>query len=192
MTLCANRVIAFTKAPRSSVRYLSMTMTRRSIAFACALALVACNEGPTATASSSAPTPATPQATAATPSNAQASPSAPPAVHLGEAISGPEVALADVAKDPNSFAGKSFTTRGTVTAVCQEMGCWMEIKDASNGAHLRMHGHSFFVPKTASGRQARVQATLVPNGAAKSCADEGCASKDLALLQLDATGVELD
>jgi hypothetical protein len=114
-------------------------------------------------------------------------------VHLGEAISGPEVLLSDVAKDPSTFAGRSFTTHGTVTAVCQEMGCWMEIKDASSGAHLRMHGHSFFVPKTASGRQARVQATLVGSGAPKACADEGeCASKNVALLQLDATGVELD
>jgi hypothetical protein len=102
------------------------------------------------------------------------------------------VPLADIAKDPAKYANRTVTTTGKVTAVCQEMGCWMEIKDASNGAHLRMHGHSFFVPKTANGRQARVQATLLPSGAAKACADDECASKNLALLQLDATGVELD
>jgi hypothetical protein len=167
------------------VRYAFTTMSRRSIALSCALALVACNQGPTSGAAppeSAPPTPTTPAATA----------SASNAIHLGGPVSAPEVALADVAKDPSSFTGRAFTTHGTVTAVCQEMGCWMEIKDASNGAHLRMHGHSFFVPKTANGRQARVQATLVPSGAAKACADDECASKNLALLQLDATGVELD
>ena len=102
------------------------------------------------------------------------------------------MALADVAKDPARFTGQPFTTRGTVTAVCQEMGCWMEIKDSETQAHLRMHGHSFFVPKTASGHSARIQATLVPSGAPAACGDPSCAPKDLAMLQLDATGVELD
>jgi hypothetical protein len=103
------------------------------------------------------------------------------------------VTLADIAKNPASFAGRAFTTRGVVTAVCQEMGCWMEMKDSGSGAHLRMHGHSFFVPKNASGRTARVEATLVPDGAPKACGgEEACAGTGLAQLQLDATGVELD
>jgi hypothetical protein len=191
MTLCAKRVIVFRKAPPPPVRYLSTTMNRSPIALACAFAFAACNQGPSSSAAVAEPAPAIAPATPAAPAIA-ATPTGGQSVRLGAAISAPEVALADVAKDPESFAGRSFTTRGTVTAVCQSMGCWMEIKDASNGAHLRMHGHSFFVPKTASGRQARVQATLVPNGAAKACADEECASKNLALLQLDATGVELD
>jgi len=162
-------------------------MTRGLIGLSSALALAACNV--------TAPAPPSPSAAASPPPPAAPVASAPAAalvVRLGEPISAQEVALADVAKAPETFAGRSFTTRGTVTAVCQEMGCWMEIKDASNGAHLRMHGHSFFVPKTASGRVARVQATLVPSGAPKACADDSCASKNLALLQLDATGVELD
>ena len=148
------------------------------VAFVCA-----CNTSPPSTEAPPAPS-ATPTQPAATPRSA---------VHLGDAITAPDVLLSDIAKDPGSFAGRSFTTRGTVSAVCQEMGCWMEIKDGSSGAHLRMHGHSFFVPKTASGRTARVQAMIVPAGAPKACAGEAeCAGKDLALLQLDATGVELD
>ena len=99
--------------------------------------------------------------------------------------------LADVAKDPAHFSGRPFSTRGVVTAVCQEMGCWMEIKDATTGAHIRMHGHTFFVPRTASGHQARVQATLVASGAPAACNEPECAPKDLSMLQLDATGVEL-
>jgi hypothetical protein len=160
-------------------------MMRGSLLLSSVALLAACNHG----SQSSAERSAAPPASAVT---GQVAPSGS-AVRLGEPISAQEVSLADVARDPAHFTGRPFTTHGTVTSVCQEMGCWMEIKDAATGAHLRMHGHSFFVPKSSVGRRARVQATLVPSNAPKACADEAeCAPKDLALLQLDATGVELD
>lgn len=118
----------------------------------------------------------------------------PAALRLGEPVSALPVALSDVAKHPLAFEGRALATSGTVTAVCQNMGCWMEIRDEASSAHIRMHGHSFFIPKTASGRHARVQATVVPAEAAKEC-DENAApgsAKDLARVELDATGVELD
>jgi hypothetical protein len=123
-------------------------------------ALVACNTGSKETA---APEPA---------------PSAPaaPAITLGTPIetSVQKVTLTDVAKNPNAFVGKKFATTGTVTAVCQHMGCWMEIKDESSEAHIKMAGHAFFVPKSASGKKARVLGTLVKSEAAEgACSDEG-------------------
>ena len=126
-----------------------------------ALALVACNtSAPKETAK--ADPPATP------------APTAEAALHLGAPIeaSAEKVALADVAKNPTAFVGKKFATTGTVTAVCQHMGCWMEIKDDSSEAHIKMAGHAFFVPKTASGHKARILATLVKNEAEGACADE--------------------
>ena len=114
------------------------------------------------------------------------------------------VALADVAKDPAAFKGQSITTAGTVTSVCQHMGCWMEIKDDASQAHIKMAGHGFFVPKTASGHKAKVMATIVSddddsNGPACMHSGGDCkleAEKQmghkLAKLQLEATGVELD
>jgi Domain of unknown function (DUF4920) len=113
----------------------------------------------------------------------------------------PMVALSDVAKNPSAYDGKSITTTGTVTSVCQSMGCWMEIKDDSGQAHIKMAGHGFFVPKTASGHKAKVMATLASEP--DSCGEDDCkpkagakpaAGKDgqLAKLQLVATGVELD
>jgi hypothetical protein len=54
-----------------------------------------------------------------------------------------------------------------------------------------MHGHDFFVPKTASGHVARVQATVV-KGSDEECAEKGPAGGTLAKVELDATGVELD
>ena len=111
---------------------------------------------------------------------------------LGGPVTAALVPLSDIAKNPGQYANKTIATEGEITSVCQEMGCWMEIKDASGMAHVRMHGHKFFIPKSASGRMARVQATVL------ATPDEGCGdsppppSKPLAKVDLDATGVELD
>jgi Domain of unknown function (DUF4920) len=106
---------------------------------------------------------------------------------LGERITSPVVPLADVAKDPVRFQDHVFATTGKITAVCQEMGCWMQLEDASGSAHVRMHGHTFFVPKTSPGHVARVQGTLVKPAGATDC-EEGKSAK----LEFDATGVEID
>jgi len=129
--------------------------------------------------------------------------SAPPAASaapknvLGQAIpaNAPDVPLASIAKEPKAFVGKTITTTGTVTSVCQHMGCWMEIKDEVTQAHVSMAGHGFFVPKTASGRKARVQGTLTSAPDEESECNEEAAKqmgKPVAKLQLEATGVELD
>ena len=116
---------------------------------------------------------------------------------LGAPISGdvPVVSLAALVTDPAAYKGKPFVTTGTVTSVCQEMGCWMEIKDDATEAHIKMAGEKFFVPKTSAGHKARVQGALVDAaGGDVECNDE--ASKQMgqkvAKLQLEATGVELD
>ena len=119
------------------------------------------------------------------------------ASHMGAPITAgaPVVALAAVVKDPASYKGKPFVTTGTVTAVCQQMGCWMEIKDDATEAHIKMAGEKFFVPKTSAGHKARVQGTLVEvAGGDVECAEEAAAQtgKQVAKVQLEATGVELD
>ena len=140
------------------------------IVFSAAVLLSGCNTGPKDTnvhpepkfAPSATPAPVPP------PEGAQG------ALRLGAPIesSVDKVALADIAKNPNAFVGKKFATTGTVTAVCQHMGCWMEIKDDAGEAHIKMAGHAFFVPKTASGHKARVLATLVKSDEDPPCADE--------------------
>lgn len=136
----------------------------RSLAVLAVPLLVACNTG-----SKAAPEPA-PSAAPAPPATASA------ALHLGAPIEGSaqKVALADVAKKPDAYVGKTFSTTGTVTAVCQHMGCWMELKDDSGSdAHVKMAGHKFFVPKDASGKKARVLAKLEKSENAGSCEGEG-------------------
>ncbi|MDP9148895.1 MAG: DUF4920 domain-containing protein [Myxococcota bacterium] len=113
---------------------------------------------------------------------------------LGERVTSELVPLASIARDPRRYEDRVVATAGTVTAVCQEMGCWMEIQDASSRARVRMHGHTFFVPKTASGHIARVQAKVVRMKSGQDDCDEAPESGEgaSARVALDATGVELD
>jgi hypothetical protein len=167
---------------------MSMHRTRTALVLASiaalALSAAACSTEPRpsiepAMADPAAPKPAQPaQPTApAAPSPAAPSPGAREGlVRLGSPIdaAAKTVTLASVAKDPSAFRGKTFATTGTVTAVCQHMGCWMEIKDDASEAHVKMAGHSFFVPKDASGRKARVLATLETSDVEPAaCAEEG-------------------
>lgn len=139
----------------------SEAMRNLVVLAAIGLALGACNKA----APTPEPAPAPPPPAA----------SAEGVLRLGAPIEGPSenVTLADVAKNPQAFVGKKLTTTGTVTAVCQHMGCWMEIKDESSEAYVKMAGHAFFVPKTASGRKARVLGTLVADETQQgACEDE--------------------
>jgi hypothetical protein len=107
-------------------------------------------------------------------------------------------ALTDIVKEPAKFTGHTIRTEGVVSAVCKSMGCWMEIADESGAAHIKMAGHSFFVPREASGHRAVVQGRML------SAPDEGgtCAMKDgcredheketgrIAKVEIEATGVQ--
>jgi hypothetical protein len=112
---------------------------------------------------------------------------------LGEPITSRFVALADIANSPARYQDQLVATTGKVTAVCQEMGCWMEIGDESAQAHIKMHGHAFFVPKTASGHMARVQARVLRSNE-EECSESPPPQQKhaVAKVELDATGVELD
>jgi hypothetical protein len=114
-------------------------------------------------------------------------------VKLGAPIgASPMVSLASIARDTTKYARTSVKTEGRVIAVCQAMGCWMEIADANGEAHVRMKGHSFFIPKTASGRRAIVEATVLPRPDNGECEQEAAqATGQVVKVELDATGVEL-
>jgi hypothetical protein len=165
-------------------------MRRTSIVLAAMLVLasrlVACSKD----AGPSADKPSPEKPSAEKPSSDKPSNSAPAGtLALGEPITSPLVALAEIAKEPGRFRDRVIATSGKVTSVCREMGCWMELEDATGRAHVRMHGHTFFVPKTAPGHIARVQATLVKPSAGSDDCEEG---KVAAKVELDATGVEID
>jgi hypothetical protein len=109
---------------------------------------------------------------------------------FGQAVTAAQVPLGQIAKAPGAFKDKTIATSGTVTAVCQEQGCWLALADSGSQATVRMHAHAFFVPpKTTKGRKARVQGTVVMVKDGKECDDMAAQG---ASLELDATGVELE
>lgn len=117
---------------------------------------------------------------------------------FGEAITVADVTpLSDVLESPEKFADKTIRTEGVVTAVCKSMGCWMELSDEREQAHVTMASHSFFVPKDADGHRAIVQGTVTPGQPEDQCGNkDGCyedakkATGKVAKLEIVATGVE--
>jgi hypothetical protein len=103
--------------------------------------------------------------------------------------------LASLVTEPARFSTKTVRTEGVVSAVCQAMGCWMEIVDDAGQAHVKMAGHSFFIPKEASGHHAVVQGRLL-SSAGPACAANDCNSNSKPMAgrgeqaQIEATGVE--
>lgn len=99
--------------------------------------------------------------------------------------------LPTIVKDPSGYNAKTIRTEGMVSAVCQSMGCWMQIADTSGKAHIKMAGHSFFVPKESSGHRAVVQGKVTGSDAPNACSDkDNCGNQEVTQVQIEATGVE--
>jgi hypothetical protein len=166
-----------------------MDMGKRAFLLAVAVAAIGCESGgPRPASKAGAPASAAPAAALAAAAPAAATPTqfgAP----LGKS---PVVALADIVHQSGKYARTMVKTEGKVTAVCQAAGCWMEISDVNGEAHVRMGGHSFFVPKSASGRRAIVEGTVLPKPDNGECEQEAFeATGRTVKVELDATGVEL-
>ncbi len=99
-------------------------------------------------------------------------------------------ALDALVREPAKYEAKTVRTEGMVSAVCKSMGCWMEIADPAGQAHIKMAGHSFFVPKDASGHRAVVQGTVL-KPESDHCSEEAKAQTGaVAKIEIEATGVE--
>lgn len=71
-----------------------------------------------------------------------------------------ELVLADVLKDPSPHVGQTIKTRGEVARVCQNMGCWLELRTDDQRLRVPMAGHALSIPQDAIGRSATVQGEL--------------------------------
>ncbi len=73
----------------------------------------------------------------------------------------PPIPLASITGDPARFAGQTVKTEGTITQVCQRMGCWMELQaEGTPPVRVPMAGHRFFLPRDVSGRLATIEGTV--------------------------------
>ncbi len=69
--------------------------------------------------------------------------------------------ISAILADPDAYVGKRLQIRGKVRAVCERMGCWMELADAE-GKKLRVKvedGEIVF-PKSAVGKTAIAEGKL--------------------------------
>lgn len=171
---------------------------RLCLSLALPLTALACTKAPEPVAASAEPT--TPANSAAAVASAASQAAASPKTPLSQKTFGASISettttpLASIVEDASKFIDRTVRTEGTVTAVCKSMGCWMEIGDDVGQVHVKMSGHTFFVPKTSAGHRAIVQGKIIaPDG--ETCGDS-CRSHakpgtgKMAAIELVATGVE--
>lgn len=62
-------------------------------------------------------------------------------------------------EQPERYVGKTVRVDGTVSAVCQGMGCWLEISDPTigRGVRFKVQDGVIVFPRDAAGRKASAQ-----------------------------------
>ncbi len=80
----------------------------------------------------------------------------------GKAISSnPAVTIKELQSNKNKYLGKTVKIEGTITEVCQQMGCWFYVNDGTGTIYvdLGMKGN-FTIPKNSAKSHVIVEGTL--------------------------------
>lgn len=115
----------------------------------------------------------------------------------GDPLSDRELtSLATIAGDAQTYAGQVVKTEGEIAAVCQRMGCWMEMRaEGVEPIRVPMAGHNFFLPKDVSGRHATIEGEVAVRELSaderEHLESEGALATAQAL-QISATGVVIN
>lgn len=90
----------------------------------------------------------------------------PPGQRIGADIAPREsVRFSVVDAEPAKFTDHEVLVEGTIKAVCQNMGCWMQLEDAGHTAVVRWEtgcGGKYAFPKDAAGKRVLVQGKFEP------------------------------
>jgi hypothetical protein len=71
------------------------------------------------------------------------------------------VKVADLAKKPEKFKGKTVRLEGVVKEVCQGRGCWVEVAAPGGASFMaRSLDHSILLPKDCQGRSIVVEGVV--------------------------------
>ena len=84
-------------------------------------------------------------------------------LRLGKPIDVTSVtAIPDLLARPDAYVGKTVLIEGTITEVCQNMGCWINIKDTSSGEvlQIKVNDGDIVFPKESVGKKAVAQGTF--------------------------------
>ncbi|MCA9523358.1 MAG: DUF4920 domain-containing protein [Myxococcales bacterium] len=86
------------------------------------------------------------------------------------------VELAELMRDPASFAADRLEIRGVVQDVCRKKGCWLLLKSGKHVMRVRFVRYSFFVPTNSKGYgvtvYGRAKVTMIPERLARHYAEE--------------------
>lgn len=78
-------------------------------------------------------------------------------VKLGKPLTLKETTpIAKINGNPEAFVGKTVQVKGKVADVCQAMGCWMNLVDASGGdpVRIKVNDGEIVFPETSMGKTA--------------------------------------
>jgi Domain of unknown function (DUF4920) len=64
--------------------------------------------------------------------------------------------------DPEKYLGKDVRIEGEITGVCQNAGCWIEVRDSSSteGIRVKVNDGEIVFPKDGAGRKVAAQGTF--------------------------------
>ena len=103
------------------------------------------------------------------------------------------VPLADVLAKPEN--GRTVRLEGTIERVCENKGCWLELKQEASSVHVTFENYGFFVPKDSMGKPVVLEGRVVvkqptPEDVAHLKA-EGGSEAVTSQVSIEATGVEI-
>lgn len=105
----------------------------------------------------------------------------------------PKARLEDILAKPDP--GKVVRLSGTIERVCQNKGCWLELREGSKAVHVTFAGYSFFVPKDSTGRSVTLEGRVVVKEPKPSDVEhkqaEGAGPAAGAAVSIEATGVQI-
>lgn len=72
------------------------------------------------------------------------------------------IKVADLLAEPESYVGKTVRVDGVVQAVCQTMGCWIQLGDDENGTGIQFKVEDGVIvfPKDGKGHKASAEGTF--------------------------------
>ena len=70
--------------------------------------------------------------------------------------------ISSILADPKKYDGKRVMVEGTVTDVCQHMGCWINVaeKDGGESIKFKVEDGVIVFPKDSKGKTAKVQGRI--------------------------------
>ncbi|MEC7986596.1 MAG: DUF4920 domain-containing protein [Myxococcota bacterium] len=71
------------------------------------------------------------------------------------------IPAADLLQNPETYVGQKVRVEGTVSDVCQKMGCWMVISEADKHMRITTKGHKFFVAKDGAGNRCQIEGEVI-------------------------------